>query len=26
LQAKESGLILDLLNRHDVNGELQVAI
>ena len=26
LQAKESGLILDLLRRHDVNGKLQVAI
>ena len=26
LQAKESGLILDLLKRHDVNGKLQVAI
>jgi polar amino acid transport system substrate-binding protein len=26
LRAKESGLILDLLNRHGVNGELQVAI
>jgi polar amino acid transport system substrate-binding protein len=25
-QAKESGLILDLLNRHNVNGKLQVAI
>jgi polar amino acid transport system substrate-binding protein len=24
-QAKESGLILDLLNRHDVDGKLQVA-
>ena len=26
LRAKESGLILDLLNRHTVNGQLQVAI
>jgi polar amino acid transport system substrate-binding protein len=25
LDAKESGLILDLLNRHDVNGKIQVA-
>jgi polar amino acid transport system substrate-binding protein len=26
LKAKESGLIRDLLKRHDVNGKLQVAI